>query len=180
MSKEKRTVQAEEINLLLKSIIGHFRKFVSNHIKDLGLTVPQLLLLRVLYQQPEQTLSELCQQLGLAKSTVSDLVDRLEKQELVVKRRGEQDRRTVRISLAEKTMALGETIQAIKTDYWSALLSQLTPAEVEEILRALRKLQGLISASPSHTKGEVKVHDNRGQTGATGTGPAGPQSGGVS
>jgi DNA-binding MarR family transcriptional regulator len=65
-----------------------------------GITAAQLQLLKLLEKQGDLTHSELSARLYLRGSTVSGIIDRLEKRELVRRKRSRVDRRLVRVGLA--------------------------------------------------------------------------------
>jgi DNA-binding MarR family transcriptional regulator len=66
--------------------------------KAVGLTGPQLFILRELFLEQPKTLSDLAKALELSNSTVSGIIDRMEKQGLVERKRDDKDRRIVWIS----------------------------------------------------------------------------------
>lgn len=73
--------------------------------KNFGLTGPQLTLLHEL-SQGEIAVSELARRVSLSQGTVTDIVQRLEKKELIVKRRSRQDKRRTLVTLSEKCRLL--------------------------------------------------------------------------
>ena len=119
------------------------RSYVLAQIGDLNLTVPQLMVLKELYSHPDVTLKELSERVGLAKSTVCGIVDRLEIHGDVVRVRDSEDRRTVKISLSPKVSELKDTISIIKKNYLAGLLKKVEPSEVEKIVCSLRILNNL-------------------------------------
>lgn len=68
-------------------------------LKDFNITVPQFTALQILIHNGELTIGELSQKMGLACSTITDLVDRMEKNQLVVRKKDEKDKRVVRIEV---------------------------------------------------------------------------------
>lgn len=134
----------EEMTNLFRLIAKNFRKYMMDQIAEHDFTVPQMMLMQELYHHPRITLKELSNLLGLAKSTVCGIVDRLEIQNVVVRTRDPDDRRAVRISLAPGMMEYKESMNAIKTNYLTRLLQNLDSAETEQILSSLRKLNSLM------------------------------------
>ncbi len=96
----------EEVIVALRRIIRatdlHSRKL--NRIT--GLTASQLLILRLLSQNEELTAGEVARQVSLSQATVTTIIDRLEKLDLVNRERGNQDRRRVYIYITEKGRSL--------------------------------------------------------------------------
>jgi DNA-binding MarR family transcriptional regulator len=70
-------------------------------LRDIGLTYPQYLVLLVLWQDGDRTMGEIAHRLALPPGGVTPIVERLEAAELVVRRRDEDDRRVVHVSLTE-------------------------------------------------------------------------------
>lgn len=68
-------------------------------LKDFNITVPQFTALQFLIYKKELTIGELSQKMGLACSTITDLIDRMEKNQLVVRKRDDKDKRVVRIEV---------------------------------------------------------------------------------
>ncbi len=137
------TDYTEEIKNLFRSIIKNLRSYVLAQLGEHNLTVPQLMVLQELYQHPNVTLKELSELVGLAKSTVCGIVDRLEMHGDVIRVRDSKDRRTVRISLSPKVSELKDKICIIKKNYLAGLLSKTESSELEKIINGLRMLNKL-------------------------------------
>ena len=69
---------------------------------ELGITYPQYLVLMVLWEQDVQPVNDIAHRLLLETNTVTPLLQRMEKQGLVSRRKGEQDKRQQIVSLTEK------------------------------------------------------------------------------
>lgn len=68
-------------------------------LKDTNMTIPQFNALQILINNEEMTIGELSQAMYLACSTITDLVYRMEKSKLVVRKRDKKDKRVVRIEV---------------------------------------------------------------------------------
>ena len=77
-----------------------------SHFGRLNLTFPQALVLNVLAEEGPVPISTLAERTGSANSTVSGIVDRLEKLELAKRERSENDRRVIYVSVTDKYRAL--------------------------------------------------------------------------
>jgi len=73
-----------------------------------SLTEPQLICLAAIAGTDKITASTLSKRLHLSQSTVTGILDRLEKKELVVRTRDTRDRRRVNLSLTEKGRSMLE------------------------------------------------------------------------
>ncbi|HLR40138.1 MAG TPA: MarR family transcriptional regulator [Virgibacillus sp.] len=90
----------------LRYISGTIKQNGRKILKKYPITSPQFIALQWLIEEGELTIGELSNKNGLAFSTTTDLVDRMEKNELVERIRDSNDRRVVRIQVLEK----GKTI----------------------------------------------------------------------
>src|SRR5690625_1899637 len=90
----------------LRYISGAIKQNGRKILKKYPITSPQFTALQWLIEEGELTIGELSNKNGLAFSTTTDLVDRMEKNELVERIRDSNDRRVVRIQVLEK----GKTI----------------------------------------------------------------------
>jgi DNA-binding MarR family transcriptional regulator len=83
--------------------IGHQLQRASKRLRrDLGVTGPQRLAIRVLVQSPGASPQSVAAALHLHKSTVTGILQRLEKQRLVTRLADVSDRRRVRLRLTRK------------------------------------------------------------------------------
>lgn len=72
----------------------------------LGLTYPQYLVLSVLWEGDDQTITGIASRLDLEPSTITPLVKRLEQAGHVVRRRNPSDERQVKVLLTDQGRAL--------------------------------------------------------------------------
>lgn len=141
---EKNEMTAELIFRLIKQITNNYHSYICEKSKGYGYTVPQMILMRQVYLHPEITLRELSERMGLAKSTVSGIVDRLEARNAVMRVRDEVDRRAVKISLAPAMLEYKEGIKLINKSYMAHILEVSSAEDLETILRGLTKLHELL------------------------------------
>ena len=82
-------------------------------LNQLGITYPQYLVLMVLWEQDPQPVNDIAHRLVLETNTVTPLLQRMEKQGIVVRQRGKEDKRQQIVSLTEKGKAMEEEAFAI-------------------------------------------------------------------
>lgn len=85
-------------------------------LSDIGLTYPQYLVLLVLMQHEERTVSELASELMLNASTLTPVLKRLAEAGLVQRTRDPADERVVMVRLTDKGSDLRETLRRIQGD----------------------------------------------------------------
>lgn len=123
-------------------------RYISGIIKQKGreilnsytITPPQFIALQWLFEHGDMTIGELSNKMYLAFSTTTDLVDRMEKNELVVRIREEQDRRVVRIKLLKEGERIIEEVIEKRREYLQNVLTEFSEDEVEQFSFLLEKL----------------------------------------
>lgn len=133
-------VSDEILNVYLR-VTQHASRQFRLHFGKWDLTFPQALVLNTLLEE-EGTLpiSLLAERTGSANSTVSGIVDRLEKLGLVRRERSEADRRVIYVTLTEKCHTMREDARTDVRGYFSGLLDTLTQEEKQAVLEGLTRL----------------------------------------
>ncbi|WP_171683906.1 MarR family winged helix-turn-helix transcriptional regulator [Paenibacillus planticolens] len=96
------------------------------------LTGPQLFILRELFQKQPRKLGDLAQSVNLSNSTVSGIVDRLERDGMVERKRDEQDRRVVWIGTTDFCQQMKKTkIETMNSEFYAGLENVFTPEQIQ-------------------------------------------------
>ncbi len=82
-------------------------------LEPLGITYPQYLVLMVLWEKDHQTVSEICKRLVLESNTLTPLLQRMEKEGLLVRKKGTADSRQTLVSLTRKGLHLQEEAKEV-------------------------------------------------------------------
>ncbi|WP_205317701.1 MarR family winged helix-turn-helix transcriptional regulator [Oceanobacillus zhaokaii] len=109
------------------------RKILTNY----PITPPQFVALQWLLEEGDLTIGELSNRISLAFSTTTDVVDRMEKTELVKRVRDEKDRRVVRIHLLEKGKVIIHEVIAKRQAYLGEVLEEFSEADVTKLNQLL-------------------------------------------
>lgn len=133
---------AEEIMTLFRSIQKNFRDYMFTKTREHGFTTPQLLLIFELSTNPGIKLNDLSDRLGLSKSTVSGIVDRLEVQGVVERNIPKNNRRIVELYLSKDFLERKDILR-LKEKYFLDIAKNIEPEEAEKIIYALEKLNYL-------------------------------------
>ncbi|HOX43251.1 MAG TPA: MarR family transcriptional regulator [Myxococcota bacterium] len=107
---------------------------------DIGLTGPQRLVVRIIGRARGITPGELASILHLDPSTLTGILQRLERARLIRRSRDPKDRRRVHLSLTRQGLALDELRRGTVEASVRAALSQMTPRELAITLRSLERL----------------------------------------
>ena len=75
-------------------------------LNELGITYPQYLVLLVLWEKEALPVNDIAHRLHLETNTVTPLLQRMERQGIVIRRKGDQDKRQQIVSLTEKGRAM--------------------------------------------------------------------------
>lgn len=108
-------------------------------LNNLGITYPQYIVLMVLWENKQQSVTELGERLLLDSGTLTPLLKRMESSGLVERTRSREDERKVFVQLTEKGKALKEQAFAIPEQLFCQ--SGLT---VEEFVRVKGDLEDLL------------------------------------
>lgn len=91
----------ETVLITLRRIIRAADLHSKHLVKTAGITSPQLLLMQAIREQGDVTIGELAKGINLSQATVTTILDRLERRELVYRLRSQQDKRKVNAYLTE-------------------------------------------------------------------------------
>ena len=126
-------------------VTQHMSQQFRSHFGRLNLTFPQALVLTVLGEEGPVPISALAGRTGSANSTVSGIVDRLEKLGLAKRQRSETDRRVIYVCTTEKYQELRAKTATDVSGYFSSLLSGMSREEQNMIAEAFQKLDEALS-----------------------------------
>ncbi len=107
-------------------------------LPKLGLTYPQYLVMMVLWEQDQLTVSDIGERLFLDSATLTPLLKRMEAQGLVQRARARSDERQVIITLTEQ----GNALRKQAAEVVPAILCA-TQCSVEEVTKLRDQLVGL-------------------------------------
>ncbi|WP_432806346.1 MarR family winged helix-turn-helix transcriptional regulator [Lederbergia citrisecunda] len=99
-------------------------------LTDFSITPPQFVALQWLFEEGDMTIGDLSNKMYLACSTTTDLIDRMEKKELVMRIRDPKDRRVVRIHLLDKGEKIIDEVIKKRQGYLQDVLNDFTAEEV--------------------------------------------------
>lgn len=110
-------------------------------LNDYSITPPQFIALQWLWENGDLTIGELSNKMFLACSTTTDLVDRMEKNLLVVRVKDPHDRRVVQIHLLKEGERIIEEVIEKRQNYLKEKLVNFENEEIVLLERSLIKLQ---------------------------------------
>jgi DNA-binding MarR family transcriptional regulator len=108
--------------------------------KELGVTGPQRLVIRVLGQTPDMTPSDISRTLGMHRSTLTGILARLERQGTVERRDDETDKRRVRFRLTPRGLRLDRERKGTVEAAVRRALGRVNDSTVDVAVRVLETL----------------------------------------
>jgi DNA-binding MarR family transcriptional regulator len=103
-----------------------------------GLTYPQYLVLMVLWESDAQPVNDIAHKLYLETNTVTPLLQRMEKEGILTRQRGDKDARQMIVKLTQKGKQLQEDLSNVPFTVGSAVICKsVTPETVPELFRML-------------------------------------------
>jgi MarR family transcriptional regulator, organic hydroperoxide resistance regulator len=132
-----------EIDAILEAIVylsTESRRITKELARRADLTGPQLTVLKLLEGLGDLSLSDLSERIRAQNSTVTGIIDRMEREGLVVRARSTEDRRVVHIKLTDRGAKIAEQIAVEPMEIFRAALESLSPVEMRDLLKILTKI----------------------------------------
>ena len=127
----------KRVGQMLKSNMG-------KHLNEMNLTGPQGMMMGILSHDGEMKISDLSEKIGLSNSTVSGIIDRLEKQGLVERTRSNEDRRVVYVNISAEFKNNSKTKFCKIEKTFEDIMEKATAEEIETILKGFDTLEKLM------------------------------------
>lgn len=115
------------------------------YFKEFGITYPQYLVLMVLWERDNRVISEITDLLKLETNTVTPLLQRMEKQGLIVRQKSVSDSRQRLVSLTKEGKKLEEQIKDVPNCLARKIVNDgINPDELMSLVQLLDKFIGSI------------------------------------
>jgi DNA-binding MarR family transcriptional regulator len=140
----------DEIEALFRQLTWRGRQHFTRRVERVGLTMPQYHVLAKIQQLgPDSTMTAICEPLGLPRSSMTSITDRLVEQGLVRRGTLETDRRAVSATITPAGEELIRAVDAERIAELTALLDGLTSDDLAEFARLLARLiDGMARIAP--------------------------------
>ncbi len=135
----------EQIEFLLRMVSNVVRHRGREILVNFDITPPQFTALQVLMRHGRLTMGELGDLMYLASSTLTDLVDRMEKNRYVERERDEKDRRVIRLRVTRAGEEVYNAVMAKRREYLSGVLERMSPAEIMRLDEALQQIYNIMA-----------------------------------
>ncbi len=133
----------DDVGQIIETIIYLYtesRRITKELAKRAQLTGPQLTVVKILETIGELSLTELSEKIRAQNSTVTGIIDRMEREDLVVRERSTEDRRVVKIRLTPKGLDLARDVPVEPMVIFRSALEALSKDEMQDLLKILLKV----------------------------------------
>lgn len=127
---------------IIRAIDLHSRALVQRY----GLTGPQLIVLKELVDMSPQTVSALAAAVNLSQATVTGILDRLERKEMLTRERDSKDKRKVLVSPTPAAEDVLAGAPPLLQEHFTAAFDGLADWEQTQILSSLQRIVALMEA----------------------------------
>ena len=136
--------ESVEISKLFKDVMGLLRHHMSKVFETAEFTSPQGMVMGILSKYGKMKVSELSGKLALSNSTVSGILDRLEKQNMIERERSKEDKRVVFISTTTKFDKVHQDFHKKAEKNIEDILNRGTPEDIQKIIDGMNTLKKLL------------------------------------
>ncbi len=114
-----------------------YKRLMSKHLERLDITYSQLMVLRVVNQEPGITAKEILLQMDTDKATLSGVLARLERNNYVYRVQNDNDKRVQNIFVSDGSEELCNEVSLIEQACISDLIKGISDEEAEHFLLVL-------------------------------------------
>ncbi|MDF3932567.1 MarR family winged helix-turn-helix transcriptional regulator [Pseudomonas citronellolis] len=127
-------------------------RLLEKYLTDLDITAAQFKVLFFIGHDRANTPAELCRELSIDSGSMTRMLDRLEKKELLLRQPCPNDRRSVRLQLSHAGEAVNAQAPRIATQAMNELVGSLDSEELQTLTRLLDKILRSHGAAPCATQ----------------------------
>ena len=133
-----------EIAMLIKEIYSSTMGIVSENLKESGFTHQQIMVMKLIAHRGKINISQLCEEMSLAKGTVSGIVTRLESAGYIEKAKTNDDKRNTYITFTEKGLEFAMEFRNKINESFDNVFKNFTEDEIGEVRNNLLKIRDKI------------------------------------
>ena len=137
----------DQVLIALRQIIRAIDLHSKKLERESGLTGPQLLVMRIIYEEGSMTSSVLARSISLSQATVTTILDRLEKKSYLVRERDTKDKRKVWVNLSKLGEQVIKSAPTLLQESFINSFSELKEWEQTLLLSSLQRIASMMQAS---------------------------------
>lgn len=125
----------------IRKISRYLNEYTKDHLKCYNLTIGRFHVLRVIVESQPVSMGKIHEELQMANSTVTVIVDYLNEANLVKRRRDDQDRRVVLLEMTEQGKEIMSKLLQKRQDFMKKALADMEDSaeDLSELLNILYK-----------------------------------------
>ena len=136
-----------KIALIIKEINSKINYKVTEELKNIGLTVPQITAIKFIAHRKKVTVSELSEEMNITKATVSGILNRLENMNIIKRIRSKEDKRIVYVVFSDEGLSLAKDIKHIMNNCFENIFSNVSK---EDLISIDNNLSSLLKVVEKH------------------------------
>ncbi|KQU63266.1 MarR family winged helix-turn-helix transcriptional regulator [Rossellomorea marisflavi] len=125
------------INFLLSASQNKVFKYFSKLLEDCGVTPAQYGVLNCLWKEGQLSPKQIGEMVYLEASTVSGILDKMQKLELIERSIDPSNRRNILVRATHKSQAIRDEVEAVTSKMNNKILQNLSDRDTEVLKRAL-------------------------------------------
>lgn len=157
------TPQEEQIIVALRQISQAIDLHSRFLLSKVGLTSPQIAVLKLIASGDDWTPGALSEELHLSPQTVAGILNRLEERALIQRQPSEIDRRSIRVRITETGRAAADKAPALLRDRFRNSLSKLQDWERMQILATLQRVASMMNVDTLAVAPFLDTHSTKGE-----------------
>jgi len=146
IDREALLTSIEEVLVALRRVIRATDLHSKHLAKTTGLTTPQILLLQTIRDKGEVTIGEIANEMSLSQATVTSILDRLEKRDLVYRERSKEDKRKVHAYLTDQASEILKEAPIPLQEHFTRQFIDLQEWEQTMIISSLQRIAQMMDA----------------------------------
>lgn len=150
-------VQLERLDTLMRAVVRQLNRATSAHLVEYELTPSRFFVLQMLGRCGGLTMGALQERLGLAASSVTELVDGLVGAGLAVRERSPGDRRVVQVRLTENGFGVLSELWEYRLELLQAAARALAPEQLHSLVEFLELLLQGIPGGEASSGGDCGI-----------------------
>lgn len=136
----------DEVLVALRRVIRATDLHSKHLAKTTGLTSPQILLLQTIRNRGQVTIGELATDISLSQATVTSILDRLERRNLVYRKRSVEDKRKVHAHLTPDAVEILKSAPIPLQEQFTRQFADLQEWEQSMITSSLQRIAKMMDA----------------------------------
>lgn len=131
----------DEVGEMIQKLVRVFQLFERDQIKVHGFTTTQCYTLLEISKFGSLSMNEISEKMNLNSSTMTRILDKLVRDEYILRCKDDNDKRIVIVSLTEKGIEAASKLSDSVKSYYKKIIENIPEGQVEEILKSVNILQ---------------------------------------